>query len=404
MRYKFILIFVSIAVLTFNAAAQQKSDESARLERIREEIAGFQKQLAENTSKEKSILQNIQELDYEISLHEKLLDELKQAERNLTKQIKNNSKAINNYNKELASLRKGFKKSAVNIYKYGRTNIIEFLVNAGSVNQALSLRKYFQVMAQHDARIIGEIAGKNRKVTSLNESLSNDLKKQQSLLKDAQKETKILYDRKKQREKLLSDVRKNKNQMQLAIDEREKAEETLLNVIANMYNSNSGTSTQNILERFARFSQTKGRLPWPAQGNVVSHMGIEQDPVTKTKTLNSGIDILSTYGAEVRVVCDGRVAKIKWLPWYGQTVFVQHTEGFYTVYARLSEIMVDLNDVVSTNRVIGRVGREVTTSIAKLNFQIWKGSEALNPEDWLGAVNNFKDENLEKPEKHQPKN
>jgi len=66
--------------------------------------------------------------------------------------------------------------------------------------------------------------------------------------------------------------------------------------------------------------------------------------------------------------------------------------------------MVDLNDVVSTNLVIGRVGREVTTSMAKLNFQIWKGSEALNPEDWLGTVNDFRDENLEKPEKHQPKN
>ena len=404
MRYRFILIIVSIAALTCNAIARQQSDEAVQLERLHKEIAAFQKQLAENTSKGESVLQNLQELDYEISLHEKLLDELKRAERNLAKQINKNFEVIDNFDNELVSLQENFKKRAVNIYKYGRPNVIEFLINAGSVNQALSLRKYFQVVAKHDAMAIRDIVEKTRKVTLLNESLTNDLQKQQSLLHDAQKETKILYDRKKEREKLLSTIRKNNNQIQLAIAERKKAEETLLDVIANIGSSLPGTSTPNDFAGFARFSQTKGHLSLPTRGYIVSHMGIEQDSETKTKTLNHGVDILSTYGAEVRVVCDGRVAKIKWLPWYGQTVFVQHTEGFYTVYARLSEIVVDLNDVVSTGLVIGRVGREVTTSLAKLNFQIWKGSETLDPEDWLDTVDDFNGELKEKSKKHRVKN
>ena len=132
-------------------------------------------------------------------------------------------------------------------------------------------------------------------------------------------------------------------------------------------------------------------------------MGPAKDPVTKTEKQNGGERMLSDYGAEGRVVCDGRISQIKWLPWYGKTVFLQHTEGYYTVYARLTDISVKPDELVATDQVIVKVGLDSSTNLAKLQFQIWKGSETLDPEDWL-AANNMSDLRKTVIEKNHVKN
>jgi len=396
-------ISILILILAGSLYAGQSQNEPRQLEKIREEIEGFKVQLTENDAKEKTLLQNVLELDYEIDLREKLYNELLKSERNIAGDLKANNKKHDNLNAEIDVLRSRFKKRAIELYKHGRPKLFEFLVNSKSLNKTLALRKYYQALLRKDEKSIEVLSDKSEQSGLLNILLSDNLEKQRSLVRDAQKEAGILKNKKAEREKLIYSLRDDTNRMKLTIAEYRRAEKILTDEIANLRENETNEGTHITFEGFALFSSTKGSLPFPVSGLVISHVGLAKDPVTKVETENRGVEILSNYGADVRVVWDGRIAKIKWLPWYGQTVFVQHTEGYYTVYARLTDISVKPDDPVATDQVIGKVGLESSSNQAKLQFQIWKGAETLDPEDWL-AADNSNDSRKTVVEKNRVKN
>ena len=394
-----VLIFILVNCLY----ADQSQNENRQLRKIREEIEVFKVQLAENDAKERTLLQNVLELDYEIDLREKLYNELLKTERSIYGQLKANNKNYDDLNMEIEALREKFKERAIELYKHGRPNLLEFLVDSKSIDKTLALRKYYRALLRKDEKSIRVLSDKSEKIGLLNLLLSGNLEKHQSLVRDAHEEAEILKNKKAERKKLLYTLKNDNSRMELSIAEYRRAEKILMNELVNLSNNDSNFNVLNTFEGFALFSRTKGSLPFPAAGFVISHMGLAKDPVTKIETENRGVEILSEYGADVRVVCDGRIAQIKWLPWYGQTVFVQHTEGYYTVYARLTDISVKPDEPVATDQVIGKVGLDSSTNLAKLQFQIWKGSETLDPEDWL-AANNMSDLRKTVIEKNHVKN
>lgn len=348
------------------------------LEKVRNDITRFQELLAENTVKEKSVILNLQELEHDITLRQRLLKELEKAEKNYLSKINQNTRNVKELEQELKKLRDAFKSRSVYLYKHGVPGLLDLFFNSESVSQALSLRKYYKTLITLDRKRIGEISETADKIALLNIALTDDLREQKSLQLAARNETSGLIKKRSDRKKLLSTIKNEKNRVRLALDEKRKAEKRLEVIIASM-NSEKPES----LEGFTNFSSSRGRLPWPASGELVSHIGLEKDPDTKTQTINRGIDIQTSKEAVVIAVCDGRVSKLKWLPWYGQTLFIRHSGGYFTVYARLEEVFVNLNEVVYAGQSIGTVGFEPISSKPRLNFQIWKGADNLDPEEWL---------------------
>ena len=381
-----IFCILSISVSIASAVYAQKESTSAQqLERIRSEITRFEKQLSENKTKEKSLLQNLQELDYGINLHEKLLKELQNTEYILSNQMTHNTVYFSTLQKQLGSLRADFKKRTREAYKYGKLSFLGYLVESGSVQKSLTLSYYYRVIAQRDAKALAEVAEKSRQAASLQKTLETDLQKQQLISAETKSETLLLQKKKNERQNVLYALRDANKKMQETLAERRQAEQSILNEIARIVKTESAASAKVVLNEFPSFSRTKGTLHWPVSGIIVSHIGIEYNPSTKNETVNHGIDIVTESTADVQAVYDGRVAKIKWLPWYGQTVFLQHSEGYYTVYARLSEIAVSLNEKVTAGSSIGKTGKDIVTNQFKLHFQIWHGADVLDPEAWLAA-------------------
>jgi murein hydrolase activator len=130
----------------------------------------------------------------------------------------------------------------------------------------------------------------------------------------------------------------------------------------------------------SNFQQAKGSLPWPVEnGQVVKNFGTQQHPDFKNvKTVNNGIDILTSPKASVKVVFPGKVVGTQVVPGYQYTVIVQH-DNFYTVYANMETISVKRGDVLSVNQSIGSLGDEKP----EIHFELWKEKQRLNPSDWI---------------------
>jgi septal ring factor EnvC (AmiA/AmiB activator) len=131
------------------------------------------------------------------------------------------------------------------------------------------------------------------------------------------------------------------------------------------------------------FEKQKSRLPWPANGFVSDKFGVKNHPVLKNlKIDNNGIDIQTEANAPVSAVYEGIVLDIREIPGLNNVVAIQHGD-YYTVYANLESVNVNINEKVSIMQQIGRVAYKEGSP--EINFQIWHNFDKLNPEPWLGT-------------------
>jgi len=131
------------------------------------------------------------------------------------------------------------------------------------------------------------------------------------------------------------------------------------------------------------FAASKNRLPWPvSRGFISDHYGIKPHPVLKGVMLeNQGVDIQTSSGEAVRSVYDGVVQYTTYVTGMNNIVAIQHGD-YYTVYAKLKSVSVQVGQRVKARESIGVVATD-KDGVSEVQFQILKNTSRLNPETWL---------------------
>jgi len=139
---------------------------------------------------------------------------------------------------------------------------------------------------------------------------------------------------------------------------------------------------RTVAVEFRPLSERKGTLMWPVVGGkVIAEFGNQIHPVMKTITTNTGIDIATKDESPVRVIADGEIALVHWLPSYGNLIIVNHGHGYRTVYAHLDEMLVVQGQKVKEGTIIARSGGSVSGDM--VHFELWSEKEKQNPREWL---------------------
>ena len=97
--------------------------------------------------------------------------------------------------------------------------------------------------------------------------------------------------------------------------------------------------------------------------------------------MNNGVDISSPSGSQARAVFKGTVTAVLSIPGQENAVLVNHGE-FFTVYSRLSKVLVNRGDKVDTRQALGIIFTDEEGKTA-LQFQVWQGQKVLDPQLWL---------------------
>jgi septal ring factor EnvC (AmiA/AmiB activator) len=144
------------------------------------------------------------------------------------------------------------------------------------------------------------------------------------------------------------------------------------------------TLTPETAELSSSFAENRGKLLWPvARGFISQRFGRHPHPVLKHVTVdNRGVDIQTGAGEPARAIFDGKVLTVANIAGMNNVVMVQHGE-YFTVYAKLRTVSVSEGQQIKMRQPIGTVytNPEGTT---ELQFQVWRNSTNLNPEQWLG--------------------
>lgn len=257
------------------------------------------------------------------------------------------------------------------VYKAGDFPELAILLGVKNFDELLDKADMIQKLSKYDANLIEELQADILKILQEKNSLENDKKEcEQSRLTllDKVKELDAL---KKENEDILRDLKKRQSNIYAEINSNEAKKKSLQNKILK-------SNRPKILP----LTSKKRRYIDPVEGHKKVSSGWGDG------RRHNGIDIPAPKGTRVFAVADGLVVATNstssWGSGWGYFVKISHGDGYETMYAHLSEVLVRTGQSVKTGEVIGKVGSTGRSTGNHLHFGTSKNGKWYNPRIELG--------------------
>jgi septal ring factor EnvC (AmiA/AmiB activator) len=367
---------------------QQIRRNQARLDSIRQERAEWENQLNRLRGRERSITSELTNIERQRLATTRLMTELDRQRHELNAQLDTITTDLLVAEDALSEKRATQQARIVEIYKRGRLWGVQVLLSAESFADLLSRYKYLYLVSRRDQALVTEveelrdrIAAERRNLALVQRELdTNRGAREQELNRYRQLE--------RDRQRTLGQTRTNAERAQAQLTALELAERETNSMLADLERrrreaiaAGRPTLTPTVT------ADSRGRLPWPADGPLAYRFGRAPGP-TGTTIRYDGVGIRLAPGSPVRAVAEGQVALARPTGTYGPTIWIDHGGGYYTGYLYLSTLAVEAGQAVSQGQVIGTSGGQATDEGPHIEFQIrLTGApgqpQAANPLDWL---------------------
>ncbi len=133
---------------------------------------------------------------------------------------------------------------------------------------------------------------------------------------------------------------------------------------------------------------------------ITSGYGWRKHPVTGETKFHRGIDYAAPKGTDVPAAYKGKVYFTGYISGYGNTVVIKSSTNdgkiFYTLYAHLDSINVNVGVYINTGDIIGKVGNTGVSTGPHLHFEaitdnnpLKRGKKTVDPKtfDWADFYN-----------------
>lgn len=410
----FTLLLVCLA--SFGWSQQTQEELEQRKSKLQAEIREKELMLRDVRKQEKSVVKILTLQKEKIGLKEKLISTTEKQTKILGNDIYINQMEINKYKKDLKELKEDYASMVVKSYKSRSTQSrAMFLLSSENFFQAYRRLQYMKQYSSYRKMQGDEIKDKTIKLDEHNKKLSGQKSEKEKLIADQEKQKQDLVKEKIEQEKIANSLNKSKKQIAAEIKKKEQeskkidaqikklireaiAEANRKSAAANAKanpKTTSAADTRKIEESTKivltpagkivsdNFKANKGNLPWPVEkGGITLGYGDQPHPVYKSLVIhNSGIDITTEPGANARAVFGGEVTKVIKVSPLNTVVFIQHGD-YFTVYQNLASVSVSAGDKVSIKQSLGKV-RTNAEGKTVIRFMISQNTNYVNPQTWL---------------------
>lgn len=411
----FIVCSLGIGLLSAQSSAELKKQR----EKIDVEIAELTKVLRAKTAEKLLSQKEVNALSRQLDLREDKIKTINSELRIINNNIQKNVKIVDNLKAELEKMRDDYEKMILFAFRNKNGyNKLMFVFASKDFNQAFKRVKYLQQFSDARKIKVAEIEATRKEIELKIAQLERDRQMQHKLLKEQEQEKATIAKDRAAHAKELSQLRKEessyqgqltkKQQEKRKIDamikqairreieaERRRAEEArrkaaeeeakrtgktvaeVEKVTPRKSDSEILRSTPAAAKLSADFKSNRGRLPWPvAQGQIVRNFGFEK--VERNVQLDHpDVAIRTSTNGAVKAVFDGVAVQV-----FGSFVVINHGE-YYTSYSNLRSVSVSKGQKVSRGQQIGTADADPDAGYSVVNFGVYQGQTAMNPNSWL---------------------
>ena len=396
----YLLIILLVCGISLQAQSKKQEELENRRQELRREIQQINTLLFQGKKEQKSVLSNVEDLNYKVTVRQNLISITNQQANLLTREINTNQKNITNLRDKLKLLKEEYAAMVVKSYKSkSEQSKVMFLLSSINFQQAYKRLQYIKQYADYQKQRGEEIKVKTIALQELNKDLLKQKKDKQNLIEENRIAKNELAKELKQHEALMNSIKKDLNKYtsqirtkQKEADKIDKEIEKIIRTAMASSNKKAGKSTSS--NTFAltaedkllanNFMSNKGKLPWPVEKGVVKlRYGLQRSPIDKNIPINSnGVRIVTNKSEKVRAVFNGTVLSIMTPKNGNNTVLIRHG-NYITIYKNLSKIFVNKGDKINTKQNIGEVLTNRASGETILSFVIYKDGKTQNPAHWI---------------------
>ncbi len=386
LKFLFSITFLVIFLFVFseNTFENKIKENEKKLNKIKKELKVIKSKKDSIRKQKTKTLLVLNSMDEEIYLTDLLIKQLERKDSLLNLKIKKLNEDIDTLSIELEKRKEILRKRIRDIYKKGKVHTFEVVFSSSSFSDLTQKVRYLRTVARQDKKLFDRVKREQQMLAMRIEDFNNTKEQLELVKNEAEKEKQTLITEKQNKKNFLKELASEQKKQKKLEDELKKSEQSLQYLINKLQVAHRKVERKRDVAKGKHYFDThKRKVMHPAKGKIISKFGTVRHPKYKTKTLNNGIDIKVKIGDPVYAVYDGDVIYADKFLGYGNVIMLDHGNGYYTLYAHLSEIDVILNQPVLMGEIIGKCGDTGSLSGPVLHFEIRKDGKPLNPLNYL---------------------
>ncbi|WP_244612996.1 murein hydrolase activator EnvC family protein [Modicisalibacter radicis] len=260
------------------------------------------------------------------------------------------------------------------LYRVGNSPQLKLLLNQDEPGRLDRLQTYLNHLSRARARQLDELARLDTRLAETRATLDQRRQRLAELVEEAAEQRSALDRQAREREALVAklDARYSDEQsrQRALASARSEAERRLARI-------------REELERLDRpppstaIDKTRGDLPWPVQGRIVSAYGSGEG------VDRNGLVIAAAAGTPIKAIHAGRVVFADWMRGFGNLLIIDHGDDVMSLYAHVQRFDVAVGAPVANDQTVAAVGASGGRSDPALYFEIRKNGEPIDPRRWI---------------------
>lgn len=411
------VLVLSLIIGTAVPSRATIKDEKDKLNNLQNQQEDVQQQINDLEKSKADAKTFINTVDSQVSaISKQMYDNENELDKTENK-IKKNEKKLENAQTSIENQYAAMKLRIQFMYENGNTQMLDLILSSKSVGDFLNKAEYISEISSYDRKMLNKMKETKQEIADTQVALEDsktNLENLQTKLSKQKSDLQILSDAKEKEmeeyNNLISAGKKNKdniddeisNQKQVIqeMESIEKArEEAARKAALAAQNANKSTgqssastgvtktnpntdsnagSTQNTVN-----SATGYIWPLPGYSTVSSDFGYRSDPFSGKQSYHSGIDIPAPAGTRIVAAASGQVAWANYSTTAGNWIGIDHGNGVYTVYMHCSALIVSAGQNVSAGDVIGLVGTTGSSTGNHLHFSVRLNGAYVSPWNYV---------------------
>ena len=350
------------------AAPTGEQEARARLDAIGERIQAVTEDLSATRDARDEADQALREVETALAETHRQLDVLQAERRNLRREVTDLEARRESLQAERDDQLAALGDQLDALYRLGLTPQLKLLLNQDDPARLDRLQTYLNHLAEARHARLDEIARLEAALADNRRALDARGARLEALAGELARRSSELASRMDEREALVAEL-----------DQRYATEQARLAAL-DQDRAHAERVLRQVQERLARLQQpppstaiaaTRGDLPWPVQGEVVSGFGGGRG------VHRNGLLIRAAEGSPVEAVF------ADWMRGFGNLLILDHGDRVMTLHAHLQHFAVQVGQAVSRGDALGAVGTSGGQSAPGLYFEVRRDGEPIDPSRWV---------------------